>query len=93
MNLLLVFIPLSLILEYAVHAPPLWVFGSATVAISPLADWLRKATEQVAARAGQTIGGLLNVTIGNLAELIIAVFVLLAGNITVVNPDHRQHRR
>ncbi len=84
MNLLLVFIPLSLVLEYAVHAPPLWVFGSATVAIIPLADWLRKATEQVAARAGPTIGGLLNVTFGNLAELIIAVFVLLAGNITVV---------
>ena len=84
MNLLLLFIPVSLILEYLVHAPPLWVFFSATIAIIPLADWLRKATEQVAERAGQTIGGLLNVTFGNLAELIIAIFVLMAGNITVV---------
>lgn len=80
----MLFIPISLILEYIVHAPPLWVFLSATIAIIPLADWLRQATEQVAERAGQTIGGLLNVTFGNLAELIIAIFVLLSGNITVV---------
>ncbi|EYB66956.1 calcium/proton exchanger [Deinococcus phoenicis] len=84
MNALLIFIPVSLLLEYVFHAPPLWVFLTATVAIIPLADWLRKATEQVAARAGQTIGGLLNVTFGNLAELIIAIFVLLGGNTTVV---------
>ncbi|AWN22019.1 calcium/proton exchanger [Deinococcus irradiatisoli] len=84
MNVLLVFIPLSLLLEYVFHLPPLWVFASATLAIIPLADWLRKATEQVAERAGPTIGGLLNVTFGNLAELIIAIFVLLGGNTTVV---------
>lgn len=84
MNLLLIFIPISLLLEYVFRAPPLWVFFTATVAIIPLADGLRKATEQVAARAGQTIGGLLNVTFGNLAELIIAIFVLLGGNTTVV---------
>jgi Ca2+:H+ antiporter len=84
MNLLLLFIPVSLLLEYVVHAPPLWVFFTATVAIIPLADWLRRATEQVAERAGQTIGGLLNVTFGNLAELIIAIFVLLSGNVAVV---------
>jgi Ca2+:H+ antiporter len=83
-NFLLIFIPVSLVLSYLLHAPPLWVFGTATIAIIPLADWLRKATEQVAVRAGQTIGGLLNVTFGNLAELIIAIFVLLGGNITVV---------
>ncbi|BDP43560.1 calcium/proton exchanger (plasmid) [Deinococcus aetherius] len=82
--MLLVFIPVSLLLEYVLRAPPLWVFLTATVAVIPLADGLRQATEQVAARAGQTVGGLLNVTFGNLAELIIAVFVLLAGNITVV---------
>ncbi|THF71451.1 calcium/proton exchanger [Deinococcus sp. Arct2-2] len=84
MNLLLIFIPVSLLLEYVFKAPPLWVFITSTVAIIPLADWLRKATEQVAARAGSAIGGLLNVTFGNLAELIIAIFVLLSGNITVV---------
>ncbi|WP_291426370.1 calcium/proton exchanger [Deinococcus sp.] len=84
MNFLLIFIPVSLLLEYVFHAPPLWVFATAVVSIVPLADWLRKATEQVAERAGQTIGGLLNVTFGNMAELIIAVFVLLSGNAIVV---------
>jgi Ca2+:H+ antiporter len=84
MNLLLAFIPVSLLLEHVFRAPPLWVFATATLAIVPLADWLRRGTEQIAARAGQTIGGLLNVTFGNLAELIIAIFVLLGGNTTVV---------
>ncbi|WP_135227759.1 calcium/proton exchanger [Deinococcus fonticola] len=84
MNLLLIFIPVSLLMEHVFHAPPLWVFLTSVISIIPLADWLRKATEQVAERAGQTIGGLLNVTFGNLAELIIAIFVLMAGNTTVV---------
>ncbi|MGY2894028.1 Ca2+:H+ antiporter [Deinococcus sp. UYEF24] len=84
MNVLLLFIPLSLLLEYVFHSPPLWVFATATIAVIPLADWLRKGTEQVAARSGQTIGGLLNVTFGNLAELIIAIFVLMSGNVMVV---------
>ena len=84
MNFLLAFIPISLLLRYLFHSPPLWVFGTAMLAIIPLADWIRRATEQVSARAGQTIGGLLNVTLGNLAELIIALFVLLGGNISVV---------
>lgn len=84
MNVLLVFLPISLLMKYVAHAPPLWVFITSVISIIPLADWLRKATEQVAERAGQTIGGLLNVTFGNLAELIIAIFVLLAGNSTVV---------
>ena len=84
MNVLLAFIPISLLLNYVFHLAPLWVFGTAVLAIIPLADWIRKATEQVSARAGQTIGGLLNVTLGNLAELIIALFVLLSGNINVV---------
>ncbi|MBB5360987.1 Ca2+:H+ antiporter [Deinococcus humi] len=84
MNLLLAFIPISLLLEWVFKAPPLWIFATAVIAIIPLADLLRQGTEQIAARAGQTIGGLLNVTFGNLAELIIAVFVLLGGNTVVV---------
>ncbi|ADV66832.1 calcium/proton antiporter, CaCA family [Deinococcus maricopensis DSM 21211] len=84
MNLLLLFVPVSLVLEYVVHAPPLWVFITSTLAVVPLADWLRKATEHVAHHAGPTIGGLLNVTFGNLAELIIAIFVLIEGQQAVV---------
>ncbi|THF85331.1 calcium/proton exchanger [Deinococcus sp. KSM4-11] len=84
MNALLAFIPISLLLEYAFHAPPLWVFFTAVLAIVPLADWLRKGTEHVAVHAGPTIGGLLNVTFGNMAELIIAIFILIGGNTQVV---------
>ncbi|WP_309571581.1 calcium/proton exchanger [Deinococcus sp.] len=84
MNALLAFIPISLLLEYVFHAPPLWVFCTAVLAIVPLADWLRKGTEHVAVHAGPTIGGLLNVTFGNMAELIIAIFILMTGNTQVV---------
>jgi Ca2+:H+ antiporter len=65
-------------------AAPLAVFATAAAAIIPLASWIRRATEQVADRAGSSIGGLLNVTFGNAAELILALFVLNSGNIGVV---------
>lgn len=80
---LLLLVPLSLALAYF-HAPPVYVFLSAAAAIIPLAEWVRRATEQVAEHAGSVIGGLLNVTFGNSAELILAIFVLRSGNIGVV---------
>ncbi|HEX8072853.1 MAG TPA: calcium/proton exchanger [Pyrinomonadaceae bacterium] len=81
--LLLLLIPISLALRFF-HAPPLAVFAAAALAIVPLAEWMRRGTEQVAHRAGSVIGGLLNVTFGNMAELILAVIVLRAGNLNVV---------
>lgn len=83
-NALLFFIPLSLALRYLMDAPPVWVFTTGVIGIVPLADWIRRATEHLAHRAGSAIGGLLNVTLGNAAELIIALFVLAAGNTEVV---------
>jgi Ca2+:H+ antiporter len=80
---LLLLIPLSLALRY-LGAPPLVVFISAALSIIPLAEWIRRSTEQVAEHAGSVIGGLLNVTFGNSAELILAIFVLSAGNTRVV---------
>ena len=80
---LLLLIPLSLALHF-LHAPPLAVFITAALAIIPLAEWMRRATEQLALRAGSVIGGLLNVTFGNMAELILALIVLRAGNLAVV---------
>jgi Ca2+:H+ antiporter len=80
---LLVLVPVSVVLAY-LGAPPLAIFVTAAAAIIPLAEWLRHATEQVAEHAGSAIGGLLNVTFGNLAELILALFVLAGGNTTVV---------
>jgi Ca2+:H+ antiporter len=79
LNSMLLLVPASLVLAHVVPAPPLWVFATAILAIVPLAEWIRRATEQVARRAGPAIGGLLNVTFGNMAELILALFVLAAG--------------
>ena len=80
---LLLLVPFSLSLAYF-HAAPLWVFVSAAAAIVPLAEWIRRATEQMAERAGSAIGGLLNVSFGNAAELILALFVLYSGKTSVV---------
>ena len=81
---LLLLAPLALAFEYLLHLSPLWVFAAALLAIVPLAEWIRRATENLAAVAGPAIGGLLNVTFGNVAELTLAVFVLLAGRTDVV---------
>ena len=82
--LLLLFVPLSLALEYGFHAPKHWVFFAGIAAIAPLADYVREATEHLSRRVGGAIGGLLNVTFGNAPELIIAIFVLRAGEVEVV---------
>ena len=81
---LLLFVPLSLALRYLVDAPAGWVFLTGAAAIAGLADWLRRATEQLAERAGSTIGGLLNISFGNTAELILALFVLSRANARIV---------
>jgi Ca2+:H+ antiporter len=65
--------------HHVLHVPPVWTFVVAAAAIVPLAEWMRRATEAIAERKGGTIGGLLNVTFGNAAELVLAFFVLLAG--------------
>jgi Ca2+:H+ antiporter len=82
-RVLLLLVPIPLLLQYVLHAPPVSVFVTAISAIVPLAEWIRRATEEAAYLAGQALGGLLNVTFGNMAELILAVFVLLAGHTDV----------
>jgi Ca2+:H+ antiporter len=82
--LLLLFFPLSLVLRYLVNAPPAAVFAVGLVTIAILADRVRRATEQVAEHAGSTIGGLLNVSFGNTAELLLALFVLARAPVRVV---------
>jgi Ca2+:H+ antiporter len=54
------------------------------LAIAVLADWTRRATEQLAERAGPAVGGLMNVSFGSLAEIILALFVLAEGHAEVV---------
>src|SRR5262245_28863897 len=75
---LLPLVPAAVILELA-HAPPVWVFAAASAAIVPLAAHMGRATERLAGRMGSGIGGLLNATFGNAAELIIALSALRAG--------------
>ena len=78
MNWLLIFIPVSLALEYA-HAPAPALFFSAALSIVPIARLIVLSTEQIATRTGDAIGGLLNATFGNAPELIIAFVALRAG--------------
>src|SRR5215471_10441575 len=81
---LLLLIPLSLALRYIFDAPAGWVFLSGAAAIAVLADWLRRATEQLGERAGSSIGGLLNISFGNTAELVLALFVLSQAHARIV---------
>jgi Ca2+:H+ antiporter len=82
--LLLLFVPISLLLHFVFHANPGWVFVTAALAIVPMAEYIRQATEQISRRLNPAIGGLLNVTFGNMPELIIALFVLNSGNSDIV---------
>src|SRR3954451_23381730 len=83
-NLLLLLVPISVLLEYVLHASPVWVFLVGILAIIPLAEGIRRATEHLAVRAGSAIGGPVNATLGNGAELIIALFILATGAPDVV---------
>ena len=83
LNWFLVFLP-SAILAETMSASPTMVFLLACLAILPLAGWMGKATEHIAAHTGEGIGGLLNATFGNAAEMIIALMALKDGMIDVV---------
>src|SRR5512147_940845 len=60
------------------------LFVLSVLAIVPLATLLSHATESVAAKTGDTVGGLLNATLGNLTELVIALTALAAGQYMLV---------
>lgn len=77
--LLLIFLPVTLVLEYVTHASDVALFVTSAIAIIPLAGLMGKSTEMLAARVGAGLGGLLNATFGNAAEVIIAIFALRAG--------------
>lgn len=79
LNWLLVFVPITIALEFLAPARHLLLFGAAALAIVPLAGWLGRATEHLAERSGEGVGGLLNATFGNATELIIAVAALQEG--------------
>jgi Ca2+:H+ antiporter len=76
--LLTPFIPAAVVLELA-HADAVLIFAVAALGIVPTAALMGLATEELAAKSGPGVGGLLNVTFGNAPELIIALFALNAG--------------
>ena len=81
---LLLAVPASMLLGYVLHAPAVWIFVTACVGVLPLAGFMGEATEHLAHRTGPTVGGLLNATFGNAAELIIALVALRAGLVDLV---------
>ncbi|MCU0231219.1 MAG: calcium/proton exchanger, partial [Acidobacteria bacterium] len=83
LNLLLIFVPLAAVAEF-MHWRPTAIFCFAAIAIIPLAGLMGHATEALASRLGAGIGGLLNATFGNAAELIIALVALHRGFYDVV---------
>jgi Ca2+:H+ antiporter len=76
--ILVPFIPVAVVLELA-HAGAVVLFITSALGVIPTAALMGRATEELAARAGPGIGGLLNVTFGNAPELIIALFALSEG--------------
>jgi Ca2+:H+ antiporter len=76
---LLAFVPVALALEHVFHAGAVPIFITSAIAIIPLAGLMGRATERIAERVGEGLGGLLNATFGNAAEVIIAGMALNAG--------------
>lgn len=82
---LLVLVPLAPVLDYGLGLPALAVFVAGILGIGVLADWIRVATEEIAKHTGPAVGGLLTVSLGSLAELVLALFVLSNGETAVVH--------
>jgi Ca2+:H+ antiporter len=81
---LLAFVPIVLIASIAWSEAHTLLFVLSVLAIVPLAALLSHATESVAAKTGDAVGGLLNATLGNLTELVISLAALRAGQIMLV---------
>lgn len=82
-NVLLIAAPVGIALNY-VDVDPVAVFVVNFVAIIPLAAMLGYATEEIAMRTGETIGGLLNASFGNAVELIVAIIALVDNEVVIV---------
>jgi len=80
---MLVFVPIGIAAHVTEMAPPL-VFGFNFLAIIPLAWLIGKSTEDVAASLGQTLGGLLNATFGNIVEMLLCIAGIRNNEVVVV---------
>ena len=84
LNWLLIFVPIAVMLRFGPSGNETALFICSCLAIIPLAGWMGRATEELAEHLGHGIGGLLNATFGNAAELIIALMALSKGLTGVV---------
>jgi len=82
-NVLLVFVPIGIVAGL-LNWNPTVVFILNFIAIIPLAALLSFATEELSAKLGQTLGGLMNATFGNAVELIVSIVALKQGEIRIV---------
>lgn len=82
-SILMLAIPLAVIASLAGWGD-LWVFGLSAVGVIPLAGYIGESTEALAAHTGPKLGGLLNATLGNAAELIITIVAIREGLLELV---------
>lgn len=83
--ILLGLIPIAPIMHYGFGLSPLLIFAFGILGIAGLAEFIRAATEELALHTGPAIGGLLTISLGSLAELVLALFVLARGQTDVVH--------
>ena len=81
---LLAIVPVAPVLSYLTGVTPPWIFLAGAAGVAVLADWVRRSTEQLAEHVGPAVGGLLAISFGSLAEVILAMFVLARGEAAVV---------
>jgi Ca2+:H+ antiporter len=81
--ILVLAIPLATLAEIG-HWGELWVFVLSAVGVIPMAHYIGKSTEALAHYTGPRVGGLLNATLGNAAELIITIFAIREGLLDLV---------
>ncbi|PVH92446.1 Calcium/proton exchanger [Periconia macrospinosa] len=84
LNWLLVFVPIGFALYFTKTGGPWAIFFTNFFAIIPLAAMLSYATEELALRVGETLGGLLNASFGNAVELIVSIQALAKHEVTIV---------
>ncbi|KIJ67078.1 hypothetical protein HYDPIDRAFT_38504 [Hydnomerulius pinastri MD-312] len=84
LNVLLVFIPISWALNFALPQQHTIIFVCAFLAIIPLAKLLAFATDELSLRVGQTLAGLMNATLGNAVELIVSIIALTKCELSIV---------
>ena len=80
---LLVLVPVAIVFEI-LHTNEIAIFVTSALAILPLAGLIGTSTEELSARTGPQVGGLLNATFGNVTELIISIFLIVEGQLAVV---------